>query len=121
MKTILALLVTVTVCASAQPEDFPGIHSDLIITLIQDEGPEAVIEFIGDFEPMERIELYNITRELYVFSQFEGQNLDDLIAVMDYAIEDILGAAREEDASLVRKALLDQANIFSYNLSADLA
>ncbi len=121
MRTALSLLTITAICATAQPEDFPGIHAEEILSLITEEGPEAVIEFTRSFEPMDRIDLYNLARELYVFNTFEGQNLDDLVTVIDYAIEDILGVAREEDTALIRMALLDQANVFSYNLSADLA
>lgn len=121
MRTTFAFLAITTIGVMAQPEDFPGIHAEEMMTLITEEGPEAVIEFVHGFEPTERIALYHLARELYVFNQFEGRNLDDLVTVIDFAIEDILGVAREEDTALIRMGFLDQANVFSYNLSADLA
>jgi hypothetical protein len=121
MRSSTALIVIVVFTVLAQPEGFPADHTSELMDLIVNEGPEAVTTFISGFELMDRIALYGLARELYVFNQFEGQNLDDLVSVMDFAIEDILAAAREEDAALLRMELLDQANIISFNLSADLA
>jgi len=89
--------------------------------LVENGLPEDVIEFIEGYEVADRVELYGLAREFYVFNAFPGQNLDDLVTVCDYAIEDMLASSREEDSELIRKALLEQANIMSFNLSADLA
>lgn len=121
MRATLAFLAIAAISAMAQPDDFPAIHAEEMMTLVTDDGPEAVIEFIQGFEPADRIDLYNLARELYVFNQFEGQNLDDMVTVIDFALEEILSMAREEETTLIRMGLLDQANIMSFNLSADLA
>ena len=121
MRYSITVLVILAFVSMGQPEDFPALHTSEMMELIAGEGPDAVIDFIGNFTLLERIALYGLARELYVFNQFDGQNLDDLVTVMDFAIEDILAAAREEDAALLRLQLLDQANIISFNLSADLA
>jgi hypothetical protein len=119
MKALaLTLLATAAVAYSM---DLPEEDVIALTELVQNQGPEAVIDYIAGFEAWHRIMLYNTARELYVFNTFEGQNLDDLVTVIDYAIEDILGVARKEDTALIRMGLLDQANVFSYNLSADLA
>lgn len=117
----ILILMFLTAAAFAYNGNIPGEEINALTEFVQKENPEAVIEYIAGFNPAHRIDLYNITRELYVFNQFEGQNLDDMITVIDYAIEDILCMAREEETALIRKSLLDQANIMSFNLSADLA
>jgi hypothetical protein len=121
MKTLALTLTLMTAATTAYNGDFSQEEITLVRDLVENQGPQSVIDYISVFDIADRIDLYNLARELYVFNQFEGQNLDDLVTVIDFAIEDILGMSREEEAALIRMELLDQANIMSFNLSADLA
>lgn len=119
MKALCIILLTaaVAVCSG----DLTEQEISNMGMLVENAGPVDVIEFIQGYEVADRIELYGIAREFYVFNTFPGQNLDDLITLCDYAIEDMLASSRVEDSELARTALLDQANIISFNLAADLA
>lgn len=93
---------------------------ELMVQLI-DQGPVPVIEYLEGLEADERLDRFETVRELYVFRSFEGQNLDDLVTVSDWAIEEALEQARASEITLMRMELLDRANVLAWNLSADLA
>jgi hypothetical protein len=117
MKALALVFVAAAAFAAGLTDEETATLRDMVIS----EGPEAVIGYIAGFDLAQRVELYELARETYIFDTFPGEELDDLVAIADCAIEDMLREAREADDTLVRMMLLDQANVFSYNLSADLA
>ena len=117
----MKLLFVLLLCSAAFGSDFSDEEINYLGNLVESGEAEETTLFIGQYGTVDRIELYNLARELFVFSSFQGQNLDDLAYVSSFAIEDMLSTSREQSSELIRKRLLDQANIFSYNLSADLA
>jgi hypothetical protein len=122
-KMRFAALCILTMVTLGLPQSDPVDQTADEETLVQliDQGPEAVIEYLEGFESGQRLDLFQLVRELYVFRSFEGQNLDDLVTVSDWAIEEALEQARNSEVTLVRMELLDIANTISWNLSADLA
>jgi len=99
----------------------PENAGDSLRTLIVSNGPDALIEYIEIFDPPQRLQLYQLAREAIVFSTWDGQNLDDIAAVSEAGIAEAMGQANNAPNSLATIALLDLANVMSYNLSADLA
>ena len=121
MKTAAALLVFSIMSTVSNAGDFLGDQVDALMILIEDQGPYAVIEHIEEFEPVQRLQLYELARELYIFSEWDGRNFDDYITVMDSGIEEALHQANNASDSFTITVFLDMANAMSYNLSADLA
>jgi tetratricopeptide (TPR) repeat protein len=84
--------------------------------------PQWVISFIRGFEPSQRLQLYHFARELFLFAPWEDKDLDDLVTISDAGIEEAMRQAKEAPRETeIIEALVDQANVMSYNLSADLA
>ncbi len=87
-------------------------------------GAAAVIDHIGTFEPADRLKLYNFAQTAFSGRRAElggAAGFDDYIAVVRAGIDQALemaGLADDPDIAARRK---DLANIFSFNLSADLA
>ncbi len=95
--------------------------TDSLYTKITNSGPDALIEYIEEFDPPQRLQLYQLAREVMVFRVWEGQSLDDIAAVAEAGIQEAMGQANNAPNALATEALLDLANVMSYNLSADLA
>ena len=121
MKTAAALLVLSILSTVSSAEDFLGDQVDTLMVLIEEHGPQNVMDYIEEFEPVQRLQLYDLTRELYIFREWEGRNIDDYITVMDSGIEEALSQANNASDSFTITVFLDMANAMSYNLSADLA
>lgn len=118
LLTVMILLTFTSVYGDVSiPEDV----TESLYTIITNSGPDAVIEYIEGFDPPQRLQLYQLAREVMVFSMWEGQNLDDIVAVSEAGIQEAMGQANNAPNSLATVALLDLANVMSYNLSADLA
>ena len=99
----------------------PENVSDSLYTTIVNYGSDALIEYIEEFNPPQRLQLYQLAREVIVFSVWDGQNLDDIITVSEAGIQEAMGQANKAPNTLAVVALLDLANVMSYNLSSDLA
>jgi tetratricopeptide (TPR) repeat protein len=139
MKTMLSIIFALTAAAApgfpaeapAETEEsknmeakteFPEIHWDEMRALMEQQGPDAVIEFIAAFPDEEqRRKLYSFGRFAFAMREWEGKNLDALIAVANAGIAEGLRQAEAEPDAEEAAKLLDFANVLSYNLSADLA
>ncbi|MBN2586736.1 MAG: hypothetical protein JXA64_05995 [Candidatus Fermentibacteraceae bacterium] len=99
----------------------PFDAADSISSRLATGGGEEVISYITEFQPLERLELYRLAREIMVFRGWEGQNLDDIAAVSEEGIQEAMDQANSAADQLSRETLLDMANVMSYDLSADLA
>jgi tetratricopeptide (TPR) repeat protein len=128
--TVLAAPLSVAAAAPAEEEEreveketkFPDRHWEEMRKNMEDEGPEAVIKFIGAFEDDEqRRQLYSFGRFAFAMKEWEGKNLDGLIAVANAGIAEGLRQAEAATSSEDSAKLVDYANVLSYNLSADLA
>ena len=89
--------------------------------LMEAEGPPAVIALVsGHVDAVERGKLFSLALNAFSSREWEGKNLDAIIAVAQAGIWDALqqaDSARGEECD----KLLDRANVLSYNLSATLA
>ena len=90
LLTVMILLTFTSVNGDVSiPEDV----TESLYTIITNSGPDAVIEYIEGFDPPQRLQLYQLTREVMVFSMWEGQNLDDYrfgIAQLQWARDKLL-------------------------------
>lgn len=103
-------------------EEFPENKWDEIKRLMENEGPEEVIDYIDGFEKSDdRRKLYSFVQPAFAFKEWEGKNFDDYITVVEAGIEEGLEQAGETEDEELKAKYLDFANILSYNLSADLA
>ena len=101
---------------------FPDARWDEMRRLMEKEGPEAVIEFINGFDDDEqRRQLYSFGRFAFAMKEWEGKNLDALVAVANAGIAEGLRQAEAATSAEDSAKLVDFANVLSYNLSADLA
>jgi hypothetical protein len=103
-------------------EEFPKNKWEEIKILMENEGPGAVIEFIEGYDKEEdRRKLYSFVQPAFAYSEWEGKNFDDYIAVVQAGIEEGLKQAEDTDDEKLWAKYIDFANVLSYNLSADLA
>lgn len=101
---------------------FPDAQWDEMRRLMEEAGPEAVIEFINGFNDDEqRRQLYSFGRFAFAMKEWEGKNLDALVAVANAGIAEGLRQAEAATSAEDSAKLVDFANVLSYNLSADLA
>ncbi len=121
MKFIMSALVLFYFASIYGEVSIPENVADSLTTRIITGGPDALIEYIEEFNSQQRLQLYQLAREIMVFSEWEGQNLDDIVTVSEAGIQEAMGQANNATNSLAIEALLDLANVMSYNLSADLA
>lgn len=140
MKIVLGVVVALTFTAGvpvfgaespAEPEEskemeakaeFPEIHWDEMRSLMEKAGPDAVIAFIAGFDDDEqRRKLFSFARFSFAVNEWEGKNLDAVIAVANAGIAEGLRQAEAATSAEEAAKLVDYANVMSYNLSADLA
>jgi tetratricopeptide (TPR) repeat protein len=140
MKVVLNVVVALTVMAGAPviagespaetegseemeaQAEFPEIHWDEMRKLMEKEGPDAVIEFIAGFDDAEqRRKLFSFGRFAFAMNEWEGKNLDAVVAVANAGIAEGLRQAEAATSAEESAKLVDYANVMSYNLSADLA
>jgi tetratricopeptide (TPR) repeat protein len=102
--------------------EFPEVHWDEMRALMEKQGPEAVIEFIAPFpDDEQRRKLFSFARFAFAMREWEGKNLDAVLAVANAGIEEGLRQAEAAASAEEAAKLTDYANVLSYNLSADLA
>lgn len=118
---MLFAVVIVTGSFSYMMAEVPSDAADSIMAELAENGTEGVVLYIEGFQPGERLQLYGLARELMVFGQWEGKNLDDIVKVADAGILEAMGQANTAADPDTIRALLDIANVMSFNLSADLA
>ncbi len=85
------------------------------------EGPDAALSYIDERPPEVRLELYDVLRAHYVFSGWGGATLDDVAELARTAIDDALSLSEEAVDSALSVSYLEIANVYSFNLAADLA
>lgn len=120
-KGVLFAALMIAGCFSSLMAELPSSAADSILAELAENGTEGVIQYIDNFQPEERLQLYGLARELMVFGQWEGKNLDDIVDVSDAGILEAMGRANTATDPDTIRAILDVANVMSYNLSADLA
>ncbi len=99
---------------------FPDTQLDAIREAFERGGAEGVIVFISQFETIdERKALYGAARR--VILKRGEQNLDTVVTLIQKAIADCISASEAEPDPQLAAKIKDTANIFSYNLSADMA
>ncbi len=89
--TVLILLSFTSVYGET---GIPENVSDSLYTIIVNSGSDALIEYIEGFDPPQRLQLYQLAREVMVFSMWEGQNLDDIVAVSEAGIQEAMGQGK---------------------------
>ena len=119
---LAACIPTLILFATSSAEDIPGGQDRILTRLFEEESPAAVIEHIMSYEDGDRLDLFHLARDVFVFGEWEGKDLDHLIAVVDAGIEEAMRQAKEAPREPeIIMALVDQANVMSFNLAADLA
>lgn len=120
-RAALFAAVIIAGCFCSLQAEVPSGAADSILARLAENGPEGVIRYIEGYQPEERLQLYGLAREVMVFRQWEGKNLDDIVEVSDAGILEAMSQANAATEPDTIRALLDIANVMSYNLSADLA
>ncbi|MBD3277373.1 MAG: hypothetical protein GF388_03650 [Candidatus Aegiribacteria sp.] len=120
-RATLFTAIIVFGCFHSLTAEVPSDAADSILIRLAENGPEGVVDYIQGFQPRERLQLYGLAREVLVFRQWEGKNLDDIVEVSDSGILEAMTQANTASDPDTIRALLDVANVMSYNLSADLA
>ena len=77
---------------------------------MQRVGPSAVVRFVRRASACDRTALWHFVRSAFALREWEGKSLAAITAVCEAGVADM--AEREE---------LDEANVLSYNVAADLA
>jgi len=122
MKAMLlaAILVAVTVNA-ADESPAPPLAAEELAAMFEEGHTEEAVATIMAMEGAERLDGFDMAREIWVFAPWEGKDLDDYLHLADAGIEEAMRQAREATDSEEIGALVDRANVMSYNLAADLA
>ena len=84
-------------------------------------GASSVVEYIAAQPEQDRLEIHGLAQRLLSGRDAKEKNLDEYIVVARAGIAEALGRSEHEADADRARALLDQANIFSFNLLADLA
>ncbi|MBN1433948.1 hypothetical protein JW921_04255 [Candidatus Fermentibacterales bacterium] len=123
MRACLALsLVSLVICSVAGAEYLVEGTAARLQLLMETGPPMEVVRFILEQPEQDRISLFHLAREVFTFGNWEGKELDDLIVIVDAGIEEAMRQARKAPREPeVVMALVDEANVMSFNLSADLA
>jgi tetratricopeptide (TPR) repeat protein len=105
--------------------EFPESEWNNLRDRMRSGGAAAVIEHIGTFEPADRLKLYNFAQRAFSSRRWESSDLeasfDSYIEVARAGIAEALRQSAGESDPEKAAGRKDLANIFSYNLSADLA
>lgn len=101
--------------------EFPESEWDRLRTEMEAGGATSAIAFIDTIDDARRLGLYSFAQNAFANRDWAGKNLDAIIAVANAGIEFALARAASADDPERRRALIDAANISSYNLSATLA
>jgi len=102
--------------------EFPEVHWDEMRSLMEKEGPDAVVAFVAGFDDAEqRRKLFSFARFGFAMNEWEGKNLDAVVAVAGAGIAEGLRQAEAATSAEEAAKLVDYANVMSYHLSADLA
>jgi hypothetical protein len=118
---LIPVALVLSLAMTSLAEDIPSGQDEIILRLLENEGPAAVIEHIMGYGNEDRVALFHLAREVFVFGDWSGKNLDDLVVLVDAGIEETLRQAKEVNDTPTIIALIDQANVMSFNLAADLA
>ena len=101
---------------------FPENRWEELKALMEAEGTECVIARIAAHgDPAERRKLFGFARRAFSGRDWEGKNLDALVATAEAGIAEIVRQADVEESVDGRASLLDEANVLAYNFAADLA
>lgn len=102
--------------------EFPYDRWDELKELMERDGADAVVGHIESHEDLlQRRKLYLFAASAFDHKEWEGKNLDALIAIAGAGIREGLREASDEVDSEVAARRKDFANVLSYNLSASLA
>lgn len=122
MKVLMYLAMIAAATVSSGDEGAASSHAAEALGAVIEEGrPEEAVRLIMELDGSERLERFDLARELWVFGPWTGKDLDDYLVLADAGIEEAMRQAREATDTEEIKALVDRANVMSYNLAADLA
>ena len=126
---LIDVIAAANIAAAGQEESsvasaqiFPDKHNSDLLSAMRTGGAESVIEFIAGFEDgVDRLNLYFLAQRTFGQGSWVDKNWDDYIKVVEAGMADALSQA---DAALddeLKNKRIDNANVMSYNLAADLA
>lgn len=103
-------------------DSFPDIHIPALIDAMGAGGSKGVQEFINRFDgAIERLNLHFLAQRTFGQGEWRGKNWDTYIQVAEAAMAEALSQAALADDSETAARRIDNANVMSYNLAADLA
>ncbi len=102
-------------------KEFPENQWEPLRQAMQTEGPQGAVGFVQTLsDPEQRRKLFLFGQGAFGVRDWEGKNWDDHIRFTQAGIQEGLDQAEALLDPAQRDALVDFANLLSYNLSADL-
>jgi len=102
-------------------EGFPGDRWPRLLELMEGDGPQAVIDFVqGHDDPLQRRQLYHFAIGAFGREDW-SKDMDRLLAVAHAGIDECLRQAAAEADQEQAARRTDLANVFAYNMGANLA
>jgi tetratricopeptide (TPR) repeat protein len=122
-RAMLYLLLAAILAAAISADDsaVPAAAAEELMLLFSEGSTSEAVALIMELEAEERLDRFDVAREIWIFGPWAGKELDDYVAMADAGIEEAMRQAKEATATEEIEALVDRANVMSYNLSADLA
>ena len=118
---LLSAAVAAGLVHAADESPAPRPAAEELAALFEAGRIEQAVETIMAMEGSERLDGFDMAREVWVFAPWEGKDLDDYVVIAGAGIEEAMRQAREATDTEEIRALVDRANVMSYNLAADLA
>ena len=92
MKTAAALLVLSIFSTVSNAGDFLGDQVDALMVLMENHGPDAVIEHIEEFEPVQRLQLYELAHgylglAMQICGEDDGSQFENAIQAFQEGVE----------------------------------
>lgn len=120
VRALLTAAILAAVAAAGQTAAPVDLEAKLI-ALYAAGNTEDAVQMVMQGQGAERLDRFDRAREVWVFGPWRGKDLDDYIVLADAGIEEAMRQAREATDPEEIIALVDRANVMSYNLAADLA
>lgn len=102
-------------------DGFPGDQWPRLLELMEGDGAQAVIDFVrGHDDPLQRRQLYHFAIGAFGREDW-SKDMDRLLEVAHAGIDECLRQAESEDDPEQAARRTDLANVFAYNMGANLA
>jgi hypothetical protein len=96
-------------------------RADTLRATLASNGPRGVVSFVQSLPDEERLETYSAAQRLFGPRSDTSASLDDYVVIVRAGIDDAIRRSEASSDGARAVALKETANIFSFNLLADLA